>query len=108
LGYLNPLHNSASKVDLRRQEMKQGQEVICVCGKRAPVVLITEQEPDAELRENYFGKKIVKCSNCMTATEVTEKLQRLFDDAEKMGKLSGCPAPLVVLDAKEDEKTGGE
>jgi hypothetical protein len=91
-------------VDLRRQEMKQGQEVICVCGKRAPVVLITEQEPDEELRENYFGKKIVKCSSCMTATEVTPKLQRLLDEAEKIYKATGDESAIIHLEAEEEDK----
>lgn len=71
--------------------------VICVCGEEAPIVLITEQEPDKEIREYYFGKRIVRCENCMTLTLVAGELQKMLDDAERIGELGGCAAPMVSL-----------
>ena len=77
--------------------------VRCGCGKEAPVVLITEREQDEELRRNYLGKKIVRCVNCMTATEVTEKLQAQLDVAERIGELTGKP-PLIVNLVEDSKK----
>ena len=76
--------------------------VICVCGKEAPIVLITKDEPDDDIREVFFGKRIVRCENCHTITQVMGNLQDLLDVAEEVGRKAGEPAPLVSLvDAKE-------
>jgi hypothetical protein len=71
--------------------------VICVCGAEAPIVLITEDEPDDDIREVFFGKSIVRCENCHTITQVTGNLQELLDVAEEVGMKAGEQTPLVSL-----------
>ena len=79
--------------------------VKCLCGKEAPVEVITDSEKDEEVKGWYLGKKVVICRECHTITEVTEKLQKLLDDSEQIGQLSGCPAPMVSLADEEKEPT---
>jgi DNA topoisomerase VI subunit B len=77
--------------------------VICLCGAEAPIVIITEQEPDEEIREEFFGKKLVRCEACHTLTLVDEELQEQLDAAEEIGRREGCEPPLVrIVDAKEE------
>ena len=77
--------------------------VICVCGQEAPIVLIGDDEPDEDIREVFYGKRIVRCENCHSISEVNPALQKQLDDAELIGKMNNCPPPLVEL---TDKKTG--
>ena len=77
--------------------------VICVCGMEAPIVLIGDDEPDEDIREVFYGKRIVRCENCHSISEVNAALQKQLDDAERIGAVNHCPPPLVELTT---EKTG--
>ena len=81
--------------------------VVCVCGAEAPIVLITEDEPDDDIREEFRGILLVRCETCHTLTKVDDNLQALLDEAESAGRLAGEPAPLVSLQEAEENKKKG-
>ena len=82
-------------------------DVICGCGAIAPIVLIDENEPDDDIREEFRGKLLVRCETCHTLTKVDDNLQALLDEAEEAGRLAGEPAPLVSLQEAEKNKKKG-
>ena len=81
--------------------------VICGCGQIAPIVLIGDDEPDDDIREVFYGKRLVKCENCHSISEVNAALQAQLDDAERIGKLNNTTPPLVELERAEDAKKRG-
>ena len=82
-------------------------KVQCSCGAVAPIVLIDENEPDDEIRDEFRGVLLVRCETCHTLTRVDDNLQALLDEAEEADRLAGEPAPLVSLEEAEKNKKKG-
>jgi hypothetical protein len=59
--------------------------IYCVCGKEVPLKVITEDEPDKEVKEHYYGKVVLMCYDCLTIYEVKGKLKKSIDEAARMG-----------------------
>lgn len=72
-------------------------DIRCVCGELAPLVVIGEDEPDKELKEEFFGMVVVRCEKCHTITQVRGPLKKAIDDAAKLGG----SVDLSALDKKE-------
>ena len=71
-------------------------DIFCVCGSKAPLVVIGEDEPDEDIREHFFGMVVIRCETCHTITQVKGKLKKTIDDAAKLGGS-------VYLSNKEDK-----
>jgi hypothetical protein len=81
--------------------------VICSCGELAPIILVGDDEPDDDIREVFYGKRLVKCEKCHSFSEVNAALQAQLDDAERIGKLNHEPPRLVRLVRAEDDVKRG-
>jgi hypothetical protein len=70
-------------------EDSNGVRIYCVCGEEVPLKVITEDEPDADVKEHYFGKVVLMCYKCYTITEVSGTIKKAIDDAAKLAMSSG-------------------